>query len=302
MDFEFDESVTPFNLDHTLQCGQVLRWKRKGDWWYGVVDKNVIKIKQSVDKLIFHTYPEELDTEFIINYFRLDDDLPRILSLVNKDVNIAKVIQKFYGLRIVRQNPWECLISYICATYKNIPAIEDMIFNLSRTFGQKINFDGHEFYTFPDPNTLTKASLNELTNCGLGYRAERILKTSRRIANNEFDLESLRELDYNNAKKKLLSKESGHKLLPGVGSKVADCVLLFSLDKLNAFAVDVWVKRAILEFYPQFFKRLFVERVLDKKSLTPGEYNKINSFGRKYFGKYAGYAQQYLFYYKRTTH
>lgn len=295
MDFEFDESVTPFNLEHALQCGQVLRWEKKGDWWYGVVDENVIKIKESGGKLSFFTFPEELDMGFITNYFRLDDDLPHILSQIKKDPNMAKVIQKFSGLRIIRQNPWECLISYICATFKNIPAIENTILCLSKRFGRKIHFDGYEFYTFPEPSTLAKTSLSELRNCGLGYRAEYLLRTSQLINKGRFDLESLRKLNYENAKKKL-------RTLPGVGPKVADCVLLFSLDKLDAFAVDVWLKRAILEFYPQYFDPSFVEKVYNKKSITDREYDEINSFARKYFGKYSGYAQQYLFYYKRTTH
>jgi len=292
--------VPTFDLGHTLDCGQVLRWKKIGDWWYGIVDESVIKIKQNDGKLLFHTRSEEKGIEFIKDYFRLGDDLPSILSQIDKDEKIKKALQKFYGLRIVRQDPWECLISYICATYKNIPAIKDMIFNLSKKFGQKINFGDYDFYTFPGPSTLTKAGLNELRNCGLGYRAKYVLETSRRINNNEFDLESLRKLNYRDAKKRLISKGQGRKLLPGVGQKVADCVLLFSLDKLDAFAVDVRVKRAILKFYSQHFDRSFVEKVSGKRSITDKEYETINAFGRNYFGNYAGYAQQYLFYYERS--
>jgi N-glycosylase/DNA lyase len=168
-----------------------------------------------------------------------------------------------------------------------------MILNLSKLFGRKITFEGHDFYTFPKPNDLAHASLEEIRSCGLGFRAERILETSKILNCGEFNLEDLRKMDYEKARQKLLS-------LPGVGQKVADCVLLFSLDKLEAFPVDIWIKRAVIEFYPSYFERSFIERVSSKNSITPHEYKIISSFGREYFGKYAGYAQEYLFHLSRT--
>lgn len=180
----------------------------------------------------------------------------------------------------------------MCATYKNIPAIRKMILNLSRRFGERITADRHNFYTFPRPAALAEASLKEMKRCGLGFRAERILDVSRLIAKEKFDLEALRKMDYEDAKRELLA-------LPGVGPKVADCVLLFSLDKLEAFPVDVWMKRIILEFYRDHFEQGFTAKILGKTSLTRREYKRVNSFGRKYFGKYAGYAQEYLFHFGR---
>jgi len=299
MEFMLHSVATPFNLDYTLDCGQVLRWGKRGGWWYGVVDGNVMKIRQSGGKLIYHTYPERLDGMFIEHYFRLDDDLPRILSKINRDEKMAQVIHRFHGLRIVRQKPWECLISYICATYKNIPAIKDILLALSRKFGRGIKFDGNRFYAFPTPHVLAKAGTNELNVCKLGYRSPYVFETARRFACAELDLDSLRNIGYEEAKARLLAQTCGHKLLPGVGEKVADCVLLFSLDHLDAFPVDVWVKRAVLEFYPQYLDPMLLEKMSRRKSITSHEYAVINSFGRRYFGEYAGYAQQYLFYYMR---
>jgi len=201
---------------------------------------------------------------------------------------MRRAIQRFRGLRISRQEPWECLISYICATYKNIPAIKNTILNLSKRFGRKITFNGHDFYTFPKPSDLAHASLEEIGSCKLGFRAERVLETSKILDHEDFNLEDLRKMNYEKARQELLS-------LPGVGQKVADCVLLFSLDKLEAFPVDIWMKRVVLEFYPSYFERSFIERVSGKSSITPGEYKTISSFGRRYFGEYAGYAQEYLF-------
>lgn len=293
MEIQLDQSIRPFNLEHTLRCGQLFRWEKIGDWWYGVVRDKVVKIRQINGRLVFQTFPEKVDTDLVENYFRLDDDLPHILSKIDKDEHMRKAIQCFRGLRISRQEPWECLISYICATYKNIPAIKNMILNLSKRFGRKIIFNSHRFYTFPKPRDLAQASLEEIKECRLGFRATSILETSKIVNRGEFNLEDLRKTDYEKAKRELLS-------LPGVGQKVADCVLLFSLDKLEAFPVDVWIKRIILGFYPNYFEDSFVERVSGKTSITPGEYETISSFGRKYFGEYAGYAQEYLFLLSRS--
>ncbi|MGQ9459721.1 MAG: DNA-3-methyladenine glycosylase family protein [Candidatus Bathyarchaeaceae archaeon] len=293
MEIQLDQSICLFNLEHTLRCGQLFRWEKMGDWWYGIVEEKVVKIRQINDRLVFQAFPEKLDANFVENYFRLDDDLPQILSRIDKDEHIRKAIRCFPGLRISRQEPWECLISYICATYKNIPAIKNMILNLSKRFGRKITFDSHHFYTFPKPSDLAHAILEEIRECKPGFRAERLLETSKIVSSGEFNLENLRKMSYEKAKHELLS-------LPGVGQKVADCVLLFSLDKLEAFPVDVWVKRVILDFYPDYFEDSFVERVSGKSSITPGEYETISSFGRRYFGEYAGYAQEYLFLLSRS--
>jgi len=293
MEIQLDQSTTPFDLEHTLKCGQLFRWERRGDWWYGVVRDKVVKIRQIDDRLAFQTFPEKVDADFIENYFRLDDNLPSILSEIGKDEHTRKAIQCFRGLRIVRQEPWECLISYICATYKNIPAIRNMILNLSKRFGRKITFNSHRFYTFPKPSDLAQASFEEIRECKLGFRAERVLETSKIIDRGELDLEGLRKMDYKKAKHELM-------LLPGVGQKVADCVLLFSLDKLEAYPVDIWIKRIILDCYPSYFEDSFIEKVSGKSSITPGEYETLSSFGRKYFGKYAGYAQEYLFLLSRS--
>jgi len=293
MEIKLDRSKVPFSLEHTLDCGQLFRWKKLGDWWYGVAADRVIKIKQNDDRLIFQVFPETANQGFIENYLRLDDDLPSILSEISKDEHMRKAIRLFCGLRISRQEPWECLISYICATYKNIPAIKKMIFNISRCFGKKLTFDGYNFYTFPKPSDLAQACPKELRSCGLGFRAERILETAKIVDSGEFSLASLKNMDYWKARKELL-------VLPGVGQKVVDCVLLFSLEKLEAFPIDVWMKRAATNLYASHFDSSFVERVSSKGSITPKEYGTISSFGREYFGRYAGYAQEYLFHLLRT--
>jgi len=277
-----------------LSCGQAFRWEKLGSWWYGVVEGKVVKVKQTSEGLEFQTHPGTTDADFLKDYFRLDDNLSHILSKINKDECLGKAIRELHGLRIIRQEPWECLISYICATYKNIPAIQKMILNLSKRFGKKIMFDGYDFYTFPKPSDLAKADLEEIRRCKLGFRSSRVSETSKIIDRTEFNLEALKKIDYDKAKCELLT-------LPGVGNKVADCALLFSLDKLEAFPVDVWMKRIILESYSSHFEKPFIRQALRKRSVPPSEYREIGLFGRRHFGEYAGYAQEYLFHFFRRA-
>jgi N-glycosylase/DNA lyase len=279
----------PFNLDVTLCCGQVFRWDMQGEWWYGVVGDRLLKVRQKGEELEFAGADEQL----IVRYFGLDDNLQKISAEIGKDEHIKKALSAFWGLRVIRQPPWECLISYICATYKNIPAIRHMLLNLSRKFGEKQVFDGCDFYTFPTPEELAHATEESLAACGLGYRAKYVQATSQRIFQNSFELENLRQLPYEQAKKQLCS-------LAGVGPKVADCVLLFSLGKTEAFPVDRWVERVILNHYIQQLPPEIAQRLSRKAGLSNSDYTKLNEFGRQYFGKYAGYAQEYLYHYERT--
>jgi len=278
----------PFNLDFTLCCGQTFRWDKHGEWWYGTVGEKVFKVCQNGDELEF----ENVGAGFVKDHFGLHDDLPKIFLQITKDKHIEAAVHKFKGLRILRQDPWECLISYICATYKSISAIRHMLFNLSRKFGEKVCYDSYSFYTFPTSARLAKATAGELADCGLGYRAKYVSQTAKMVHVNGLEFEDLRKATYDEAKRKLLG-------FPGVGPKVADCVLLFSLGKLEAFPVDVWIRRVILRYYSRHFLGEFLERISGEKSLSNSEYEKLNLFGRKYFGEYAGYAQEYLYHYER---
>lgn len=277
-----------FNLDATLCCGQVFRWNKKGDWWFGVATDKAFKIRQANSELEF----VNADEKFVVYYFGLEDNLRRIRERIARDKHVVKALQAFWGLRIVRQDPWECLISYICATYKSITAIRHMLFNLSKRFGERIVFEGCDYYTFPSPESLAKTTESNLVACGLGYRAKYVLETSKRVSDGDFYLESLRKMPYHQAKKALMS-------FSGVGPKVADCLLLFSLGRLDAFPVDVWVKRAILNHYAEHFPQEFIKKISHNRSFSNAEYEQLNAFGRSYFGEYAGYAQEYLYHYER---
>ncbi|MCL2642624.1 MAG: hypothetical protein FWD52_03815 [Candidatus Bathyarchaeota archaeon] len=287
MKFELGDVV--FDLDVSLCCGQVFRFRKQKDWWYGLLGDKIFKIRQVGNCLEF----EGVDTSFVRGFFGLGDDLTKITQCINKDPYISAAIKQFEGLRLIRQDPWECLISFICATYKNIAAIEQTLFKMSQKYGEKCCFDGQTFWLFPSVEKLAGASVEGLEACGLGYRAKYVQVTAKRVWEERIDLESFRRLSYVEAKRRLFE-------FSGVGLKVADCVLLFSLEKMEAFPVDVWVKRILLKQYADQLPAGLVEQLLRHDSLSNAEYEKLGTFARNYFGAYAGYAQEYLYHYERT--
>ncbi|HJS82678.1 MAG TPA: hypothetical protein VJ742_07555, partial [Nitrososphaera sp.] len=190
---------------------------------------------------------------------------------------------KYRGLRLLRQNPEQCLFSFVCASNTNIPMIRRMLSNMCRKFGKKLAFDGQEFFTFPQASAINRASTSELRACGLGYRTKAIKAAAQKITSSSLDLAQLSLANYEEAKEQLLQ-------VYGIGNKIADCILLFSLEKLGAFPIDVWIARALAKHYPSLNECEIGEK------LTPHQYEVVSEKMRRYFGKHAGYAQQYLFY------
>ncbi|MDD1707974.1 MAG: 8-oxoguanine DNA glycosylase [Methanoregulaceae archaeon] len=261
---------SPFSLDRTLGCGQVFRWEKTGEWWTGVVEKEVIRIRQKRRSLSFEGSSEER----IRDYFSLDTDLGFILDSIDRDPVIHGTIDECSGLRLVNQPPWECLASYICATFSNIPGIRKKIALLSAIFGEPIpGGPGPGFYSFPSAATLADSAPCNLSRCSLGYRAPYLFATAREIASDPGWVERIGTLDYEMARRDLMK-------FRGVGPKVADCVLLFAFRKYEAFPVDVWITRIMQRHYGAGEKE---------------GYERISRMGREYFGSYAGYAQEYLY-------
>ena len=266
-----------FNLDYTLDCGQVFRWKKEGDWWTGVVGDQVIRLSQEKDsgELIVDS---KLPPEFFSHYFRLDDNLSSIYESINKDLLINRAINEYRGLRLIRQDPWECLISYMLATASSIPTIQKRICLLSQFFGQELE---KGYFSFPDPEALANADPSLLDKCKLGFRTERIKEAAGEVASGELDLKILFRLEYRYARERLMR-------IRGIGEKVADCVLLFAFEKMEAFPVDTHIRQIIQHYH-----------VDDSFFETCTNMSCMGDWGREYFGPYCGYAQQYLFYQKR---
>lgn len=259
-----------FNLDSSLSCGQVFRWENN-DWWTGIVKGAIIRVKQEGDEIIVDS---SLDKDFIIHYFRLDDDILQIYASIKKDEKIASLIDKYRGLRLIRQDPWECLVSFMCSSNNTIRNITNSIRRMSECFGNEIE-DG--FYSFPTPEALSDAQLCDISECRLGFRAPRVLKLAKTVANGEFDLYGIKDLSYREGREELVKIE-------GVGNKIADCVLLFGFGKLESFPVDTHIEQIMDRFYGSNFK--------GPKSKKRDE---IAEFARNYFGKFCGYAQEYLY-------
>ncbi len=288
---------SPFSLDYTMESGQLFRWSKKGEWWYGVVGGSVLKVRQEGEVLRCSSGSELLDSAFVARYFRLDEDLEYVLGTLTKDEVITRAVQKLYGLRLVRQERWECLASFVLATNANIPRISKMVSAVCSKYGEGFEFEGENYSRFPPPEMLSAASIPDLTACGLGYRAPFLKRVSTSVSEGRVDFSSLDSMSYKEARKVLLTELLGEKVLLGVGPKVADCVLLYSFGKDEAFPIDVWVAKVLARSYPRLLGPALKKKYAaeGKVKLSPGDYGRISERVRSYFGRYAGYAQQYLF-------
>ncbi len=289
--------TSPFRLDYTLDSGQLFRWARKGEWWYGVVGGSVLKVRQEGGVLRCESSSEKPGSAFVTGYFRLDEDLEHILATIAKDEVITRAVEKLYGLRLVRQDRWECLASFVLATNANIPRISKMVSAVCARYGEKFDFEGEVYSAFPGPEKLSAASLHDLNACGLGYRAPFLKRVSDAVSDGKIDFSAFDSMGYLEARRLLLKELLGEKVLLGVGPKVADCVLLFSFGKEEAFPIDVWVAKVLAKSYPKLIGPELKRRYSrgDKVRLSPGDYNRISERVRSYFVPHAGYAQQYLF-------
>ena len=269
----------PLDLATTLESGQVFRWSREDGvgWFRGVAFNNLVRMRQVPTGIEFVCEPDdELTLEPLVrDFLRLDDDLDAVYDAIGKDDRIRSAIASYRGLRILRQDPWECLVSFICSSNSNIPRISANARDLSSSFGRPIEAGPHVGHSFPNPIALAEAGEERLRALGLGFRAKYVAATAMVVADGGVDLFALREAPYQQALDTLTA-------LPGVGDKVANCVLLFSLDKLEAFPVDVWIIRALREWY------------LDPSGNSMATKN-MRPWAQDYFGVYAGYANQYLF-------
>jgi N-glycosylase/DNA lyase len=303
-DFNLDLAERPFDLGYTLDSGQVFRWTEKNGWRCGVVGNGVLRLRQEGYSLVCSSGgSDHLGPEFVLNYLRLNDDLSVIFSSITKDDLITRAVQRFYGLRLLRQDIWECLVSFVISTNANIPRIKGMVSNICQKFGATIRFDGAEYKLFPTADSLAEVSIAELTACGLGYRAKFVKDIAETVASGAVNLEELRLQDYTRAKEILLERFLEGKRFPGIGRKVADCILLFSCGKDEAFPIDVWIARVLTAHYPHLFAPEIASRLASQPSgrgsLPESAYEGMGGSMRRYFGRYAGYAQQYLYHYAR---
>ena len=272
-----------FNLMHIFECGQCFRWNKQDDGSYtGVIKHGVINVKQIENDLVFKGMCRENIEEIINDYFDLKTSYTNLKKkLSNIDEYMKESINFGEGIRILNQDLWECIISFIISANNNIPRIKKIIEKISQNYGKKILWNNKEYYTFPTPQELSQASIGDLRSLGLGFRDKRVYTTTKMIVGNTVNLNLLRNSNDSNYIRETLLK------LDGVGEKVADCIMLFSLKRFDVFPVDVWVRRVMNDLYIHNEN----EEKVNKKE--------IKKIAEEKFLGIPGLAQQYLFYWKR---
>lgn len=269
-----------FDLAVTLESGQVFGWKKDRKWYSGEIYGKPVLIAQEGGHLIYTSIGKKLNEAEIRRYFSLDLNPKTIYLKVSTDRLMKKAVNEFRGLRLIRQDPWHCLVSFVCSSFSNIPKIEKNIESIKKEHGKKTG----GIFLFPTIKELKSTDMDKLRRCGLGFRDKYVHKIADTIS--EKKIREIQKMEYAEAKKKLME-------FPGIGEKVADCILLFSLGKGEAFPIDVWISRIMHAYYAKEMKRMFKTR---KEKFS---YSQIQEFARKRWGIHAGYAQQFLYMYAR---
>lgn len=276
-------NLSDFELAHIFECGQCFRWHKNEDNSYtGVTYFGIMRVQKEEDRLVidgeFLSDDEQTIQKQIVDYFDLNTDYSKIKEILEKnDQNMKLAIGFGYGIRILNQDPWEMLISYIISAANNIPRISNIIENISWAYGKKVTFEGENYYLFPTPAELSEATISDLRSLNLGFRDKYVYEATQLVLEGKINLKEIQKMEYGSAKRELMR-------ISGVGEKVADCILLFSMKKKEAFPVDTWIKKVMSELYQE-----------------SQNVKKIALFAEEKFGKYGGIAQQYLFYYRRSA-
>ena len=266
-----------FDLVTSMDCGQVFGWDRSDGAYWGIVGSSAVRFHQEGDAICFLANPDP-GLSAMRQYLGLDTDLEAILKAITVDDFMSEVTSTVRGLRLLRQDPWHCLCSYIISANNRVERIDSLVKEIARRYGQARTLRGKTVYSLPSPADLASCVEPGLRACGVGFRAPYLLGAAKMVADGTVDFGLIEEMPYVAARDLL-------KTIPGVGDKVADCVLLFAFAKYEAFPVDVWIKRVMERAY-------FGSR--------PVKPERIRDFGRDYFGEYAGYAQEYVYHYART--
>lgn len=280
------KNMNSFELKDIFDCGQCFRWNQQEDGSYtGIFGNNVINVKKQNNEITFEGICEKNIKETIENYFDLNRNYQEIKDQLSKiDENMKTSIEYGQGIRIINQDLWETIISFIISANNNIPRIKGIIERLSEKYGNEIEFNGKKYYTFPTPDQLKNVSVEEYRKLGLGFRDIRLYETTKMILEKEVDLEKMKQNPNTQEVREELLK------LSGVGPKVADCILLFSdLKRFEVFPIDVWVRRVMNDLY------------IKQEDETKVSKKQIEKIAQEKFGDLAGLAQQYLFYWRREA-
>ena len=276
-----------FDLEKTLDSGQVFHWEKSGVGFVGTIGDRAVFVEQAnkILKVRCGGTPQPARQRralpgIVERYFALDHPLAEICDSFPKDPVMNAARDFCRGLRIIRQPKWECLATFICSSMKQVAHIRQISLALRRRFGEERTVASQPVYTFPSPRRLAQTSEKELRDCKLGYRAKNLLGTARLVSSGQADLGMWSALSDADLRKQLCA-------LPGVGPKIANCVMLFAYERLRAFPIDVWIERVLKQHYFSRRKRMTAQQ--------------LREFSETYFGEHGGYAQQYLFHHARMA-
>ena len=279
------KDMESFELKHIFDCGQCFRWNEEEDGSYtGVIKQGILNVKKENGLITFEGMLDGNIKEIVIDYFDLNNNYEEIKNKLSKiDDNMKKSIEYGYGIRILNQDLFECIISFIISANNNIPRIKGIIERLSKKCSRRVIYNEKEYYLFPSVSELSKLSVEDLRSLGLGFRDIRVFNTCRKIKEKVIDLDKIKEMKSSEKIREELLK------LDGVGPKVADCIMLFSLKRYDVFPIDVWVRRVMNDLYIH--------------NENEGKVNKkeILKIANELYGNICGLAQQYLFYYRREN-
>ena len=273
-----------FDLEKTLESGQVFHWQKVGDGFVGAIGDLPVYVEQRGNVLTVRDgeaarSPRRPLPGIVARYFALDHPLAEICDSFPKDPVMNAARNFCHGLRIIRQPKWECLATFICSSMKQVAHIRQISLALRKRFGEQRTIGDQLVYTFASPRRLAQASEKELLECKLGYRAKNLRATARLVSSGQADLEAWSALSDAELRKQLCA-------LPGVGPKIANCVMLFAYERLRAFPIDVWIERVLRQHYFSRRRKMSAQR--------------LRQFSETYFGEHGGYAQQYLFHQARS--
>ena len=273
----------PFDLESTLFSGQVFRWRKRESWYEGVAFGQIVLVREVEGGIAFSAAVDDIEdiASRLRDYLSLDFDLTEVYCALSRDEGLRESFARFRGMRLLRQDPWETTLSFLCAQNSNVPRITRNVEDMCRTFGSRLTFGERTRHAYPTPEALVEAGEQALRELGLGYRARYVVSAAEKIAMGEIDLMALRDASYKETLDTLLTFE-------GVGDKVANCIMLFCMDKPEAFPVDTHIRQVLRERYPR------------ARRVKSSDMRQVRAWAQENFAPFAGYANHYLFHTRRV--
>lgn len=273
----------PLDIESTLFSGQVFRWRKREAWYEGVISGEVVCLRGTGEGIEYVTPDDDDDSmaSRLRDYFSLDVDLRKVYAVLSRDKELRDAFERYRGMRVLRQDPWETVLSFLCAQNSNVQRITRNVEDMCRAFGKPLSLGDRTRHSYPSPEALAEAGEQALRDLGLGYRARYIATAAEKVAAGEIDLLRLRETPYDDALETLMT-------LDGVGDKVANCVMLFCMDKPQAFPVDTHILQGLRERHPK------------PHPVHSSDIRRVREWAQEHFAPFAGYANHYLFHSRRV--